>query len=86
MAVVENLHEELAYFEEIRPELLKAYEGQFVLIKGKKKLGVFPSMEQAYRAGIKEVGNVPFLIKEIQKTDTVHQQPALNNSLLNAGI
>jgi len=40
---------ELTYYDKIKPELLKHYEGKFVLVIGNEQLGVFDKREDAIR-------------------------------------
>lgn len=57
------LETEIAYFNSHKDEFLKAYSGQFLLIKGEELLGAFTTAAQAYEAGVKRFGNQPCLIK-----------------------
>ena len=86
MAVIENLHEELAYFDEIKDDLLKTNAEQFVLIKGKEFAGTFTAAEQAYEAGIKKYGAVSFLIKQILEKEPIHKIPALSTGVTIANL
>lgn len=81
---VEFLSQEIAYFEESRSELLKKYEGQFALIKGRELLGTFTTFEEAYDAGVAKLGNVSFLVKPIIKDEPVQKLPALTHQLIDA--
>ena len=56
------LEKEMAYYIEHQAELLKRYEGKYILIKGEKIIGVYESEEKAYKAGLKKFGNKPFFI------------------------
>ncbi|TMA36010.1 MAG: hypothetical protein E6J79_13985 [Deltaproteobacteria bacterium] len=78
------LREELAYFEEQKPELLKHHLGQFVLIKGRELLGTFTKLEEAYAEGVRRLGNVPMLIKQVVPEEPVHHVPAFTHGLLRA--
>lgn len=71
------LIEELHFFEKNKEEYLKHYEGQFVLIKGKKLIGSFTTEEEAYKAGVEQFGNTPLLIKQVVKKETINAIPAL---------
>jgi len=55
-----------------RKKFVPAHLNQFVLIKGDEVVGFFPSYEDALRAGLKQFGNVPFFIKEVQHKEEVH--------------
>jgi len=78
------LIDELAYFEELKPELLRRYAEQFALIKGRTLLGMFPTDEEAYAEGVKRLGNAPMLIKQVLPEDPVHHFPALEHGLMRA--
>lgn len=80
------LENELAFYETIKEELLRHHEGKFVLIIGNEQLGVFEESEDAYKHGIELRGNVPMLIKRIQRTEPVELIPAMVLRLLNAHI
>jgi hypothetical protein len=66
------LETELAYYETIKPELLKHYGGKFVLVIGNEQLGVFDRREDAYMRGIELRGNVPMLISKIEQTELIY--------------
>ena len=67
--MTEVLLEELKTYEANRESLLGSYEGKFVLIHGEKVLGTFHSQMDAIAWGYRELGNVPFLVKEVLKVD-----------------
>jgi len=52
---------ELDYFRRHRQD----WEGKYVLIKGEKTVGFFPSYYEALGQGYKEFGLEPFLVKQI---------------------
>lgn len=56
---------ELRYYTSRKDEFVRAYSGQFVVIKGEEFLGAFTTQAQAYEAGLSKWGNVPFLIKQV---------------------
>ena len=68
---------ELEYYQVHRDELLKHYENQFVVIKDDRLLGSFTTDREAYEAGLKEYGNVPFLIRRVAKEEEIVRFPAL---------
>ena len=76
------LAEELAFFQEQRPELLKHNNGQFALIKGRQLHGTFTTFEEAYAAGVKLFGNKPMLIKQILEVEPEGKAPALMLGIL----
>ena len=65
----EGFTEELALFEEHRAEWLDEHHNQFVVIKGCEVIGLFPTLGEAYRAGLARFGNVEMLIKEVLHKD-----------------
>ncbi len=78
------LETELAHYETIKPDLLKHHEGKYVLVIGNEHFGVFDKREDAYARGIELKGNVPMLIKQIQKVDPIEHIPAMVLGLINA--
>ncbi len=65
----QSLAEELALFEEERPRLVTEHDGQFVLIKGRRIFGIYPSREDALSAGYEEFGMAAFLVRKIAAYD-----------------
>ena len=63
------LEQELKTFEENRDRLLAQSEGKFALIYDGKVLGVYDSKGDALAEGFRQVGNVPFLVRQIVKLD-----------------
>ena len=59
------LAQELQTYEARREDLLAAAEGKFVLIKADQVLGVFETGQDAIRQGYRQLGNVPFLVRQI---------------------
>ncbi|MBZ0158421.1 MAG: hypothetical protein K8I29_19660 [Alphaproteobacteria bacterium] len=80
------LQEELEYYISQLSEWLNYYEGHYALIKGKKLVGTFTTPEEAYRDGVSKFGNVPFLIKKIERIERLEQLPALTLGLICAHI
>jgi len=66
MAVLET---ELKTYEENREKLLAEAEGKYVLIHGEDVLGVYESQMDAISAGYENLGEVPFLTKQILRVD-----------------
>ncbi len=75
---------ELAFYELLKPELMKHHEGKFVLVIGNDQLGIFDQSEDAYRQGLELKGNVPMLIKRVEKEERLEYVPAMVLGLLNA--
>ena len=71
------LQTEREFYDKHRQEYLKLYKGQFVLIKGDKLIGTYTTDAEAYRAGVEQFGNQPFLIKQVLDDDTTVSFPAL---------
>ncbi len=66
------LEAEYEVFNQHRAELLSRGEHKFVLIKGSEIVDVFASYEDALKEGLKRFGNIPFLLKEIQREEEVN--------------
>ncbi|MBI3292432.1 MAG: hypothetical protein HYZ73_06450 [Elusimicrobia bacterium] len=67
-----SLEHEYQVFNQRRPELVSKGEHKFVVIKGDKILDIYTSYEDALKDGLRQFGNVPFLIKEIEREENVH--------------
>ncbi len=59
------LDREVAFYQAHKEELLRLHKGKFVLIKGDCLVDAFDTPREAYARGLREFGNVPFLIKEV---------------------
>jgi hypothetical protein len=68
--VGELLAEETATYAAHLESLLGTQEGKFVLIRGGKILGAFDDQMDAVRWGYRELGNVPFLVKQVVRVET----------------
>ncbi len=71
------LEEELEFFEANKIDFLQHYKGQFALIKGKELIGTYTTWSEAFEDGIKKLGNVSFLIKQVLDKEETVQFPAL---------
>jgi hypothetical protein len=80
------LERELAFYESIKDQLLQYYEGKFVLIIDNEQLGIFDKSEDAYKHGIETHGNVPMLIKQVERNEKVELLPAMVLGLINARL
>lgn len=78
------LEQELAYFQAVKGDLLKHNKGQFALIKGSELLGTFTTAPEAFEAGVKALGNQPFLIKQVVEDEETISYPALSVGMLYA--
>lgn len=65
-----QLDTEVATYEKHKEELLGKSRGKFVLIKGEQILGTFDSQADAVNQGYKQLGIVPFLVKQIQEFES----------------
>jgi hypothetical protein len=70
--MAQQLAEEARVFEEHIEEWRQSHLGQFVLIKGSDVLGVFPTLDKAFRAGTERFGLEPFFVKQIVPADSVN--------------
>jgi hypothetical protein len=61
---------ELATYNRHRDELLGSAEGRFVLIRGSEVRGTFESQADGVARGYQDFGNVPFLVKRIERIET----------------
>jgi hypothetical protein len=77
------LQTELRFYERNKSDYLKNYKGQFVLIKGERLIGAFTTDAEAYKAGLEQFGNQPFLIKQVLEDDTKVSYPALTVGAIN---
>ena len=75
---------ELDYYRNNKDEMLRHHEDRFVVIKDERFLGAFTTEQEAYEAGLTELGNVPFLIKKVTKEEEVIRFPALAVGVVNA--
>ena len=56
---------EQKYFEKRKATLLKEAKNKFVLIKNEDIVGIYDSAQEAYKVGLKKIGNKPMYIKQI---------------------
>ena len=64
------LDAELQTYERNRESLLGSAQGKFVLIKGDQIVGVYESKMDAINQGYRQLGHVPFLVKQVLKIET----------------
>jgi hypothetical protein len=81
VAETSALEKELSYFEQHRSELLARARGKFALIKNEELVDTFDSQFDAIRAGYRQFGNEPFLVKQIAAVDV-----PLNFTSFNVGV
>ena len=78
------LQKELQFYTSIKERLLPQHEGKFALVHGEEVVGVFTSDSDAYREGIKQFGQEPFLIQHITVVEENEKYPALVLGLFDA--
>ena len=67
-----KLEKEYQTYLKKKDELLSKHERKFVLIKEAELIDIFSSYEDALKEGLKRFGNVPFLVKQIQREEEVN--------------
>jgi len=67
--MVAKLSRELKIYEANFEKLLATHEGKYVLLHGDDVLGFFDNQMDAINWGYHELGNVPFLVKNISRLD-----------------
>lgn len=76
--------QEIAYYNQHRQDFLSRYEWKYLLIRGSEFVGAFDDPQDAYQAGLRKFGNVPFLIKQVLREERVEHIPALSLGLIHA--
>jgi hypothetical protein len=71
------LETEVEFYNSQKKDWLRHYEGKFALIKGRELLGTYTTWQEAFSDGVQKLGNVPFLIRQVQEKDEIVQFPAL---------
>lgn len=61
---MDNIQAQLNYFQEHKEEIIKEYEGLYIVIAPDMTIDAFPSMINAYTFGIEKYGLGNFLLKE----------------------
>jgi hypothetical protein len=59
------IQDEITAYEAIQAQLEAKHMGQWVLIREKELIGVFPSFEQAAAEGLRRFGRGPYLVREV---------------------
>lgn len=67
--MAEVLAKELKTYEDNFESLVGAHEGKFVIIQGDRVLSAFDSQFDAITWGYRELGNIPFLVKQVFKVE-----------------
>ena len=63
------LSTELRTYEANLESLLGSHEGKFVVVHGDKILEAFDNQMDAITWGYRELGNMPFLVKQVVRVD-----------------
>ena len=66
------LKKELELFDKKKDELVKENLGKYVLIKENRIIGLYDTEKDAIKVGIDKFGNVPFLVKKVEKIEQSH--------------
>jgi hypothetical protein len=83
---VDALAEELEYYREKKEELLQYHKNKFALIKGKQLVGTFDDQREAFKEGIHQLGNVPFLIRQVVEDEPIASIPVLTLGITDANL
>lgn len=67
----ETLQKELEAYKKILPSIVDRV-GHYALIKGDDLVEIFASYEDALKEGYKRFGIDPFLVKQIEVTQSIH--------------
>ena len=68
------LEQEFTYFKEHQAELVKQYNGRFIVIKGQKVIGDFPSLTEAYEYANSKYELGTFLIQHCIPGESAYKQ------------
>lgn len=66
------LAEESRTFEANRARWAEEHDSEFVLIRGTKVVGFYPTNEQALSAGYTHFGVAPFFVKQVSQRAQAH--------------
>ncbi len=78
------LDAEREFFEEHREELLRQFPGKFVVIKERRLLGSYETIQNALAAGAREFGVTSFLVRRTDEAPEDVSIPALTLGILRA--
>ncbi|OGG57299.1 hypothetical protein A2853_02150 [Candidatus Kaiserbacteria bacterium RIFCSPHIGHO2_01_FULL_55_17] len=76
------LKKEFEYYLSRRAELLKEYEGKFIVIKDQKVIGVYDTQIDAYTQTQKEHELGTFLIQEVSKDESTYSQTFYSRAIV----
>lgn len=60
---------ESTWFEAHRVELVRRWDGKWIVVKGEDPVGVYDTWEQAHRAAVERFPGVPVLVCQITRVD-----------------
>ncbi len=67
-----SLSAELQYYASHKAEWLGSHSGEYVVIKGRTRLGFYQTFEAAYRAGAARFGvDTDFLVRKVVEQEPV---------------
>jgi len=69
----ETLSEEIRTFKQEHSHLMATARGKWALVHDSSVLGVFDSQMQAIEAGYAQLGNVPFLVRQVCRARRIHE-------------
>lgn len=75
-----SLEKEQKFYEEQKADLLKHYEGQFVLIKNQKIHGFFTTEKEAFDKGLSIFGPQEMFITQVVKEEPKTFIPAFSTN------
>ena len=67
-----KLEQEVRTWLAHRDALVRQSPGKFVVIKGEQIFGIFDDQADAYAQAYRQFGNVPFLLRPIQREEEVY--------------
>jgi hypothetical protein len=59
------IQDEIAAYEAIQSRLEAEHKGEWILMRNRQVIGLFPSFEQAAAEGLRQFGRSSYLIREI---------------------
>jgi len=76
------LKKELEAYERMKGELLEKYRGKVVAIKDGELVGIYDSVEDAFRDIVERYGLVPVLIKRVVEEEKPEEIPSYTYGLI----
>ena len=78
--------EEEKTFQAVKEELLKLCEGKYAVVRRSEMLGVFDTPEAAYEAAVDKWGDELFMIKKVEREETIEHVTRLYMGMGYAGL